>query len=46
MIEYREERLNADTYIDFLKRTDLGSQYPVASFYVLSLITKHITVAK
>lgn len=32
MIEYREERLNADTYIDFLKRTDLGSQYPKERF--------------
>ncbi len=32
MIEYREERLDADTYIDFLKRTDLGSQYPAERF--------------
>lgn len=32
MIEYREERLDADTYIDFLKRTDLGSQYPKERF--------------
>ena len=23
-----EERISAEEYIDFLKRTDLGSQYP------------------
>ena len=28
----REERLSADEYIDFLKRTDLGSQYPQERF--------------
>ena len=28
----REERLSADEYIDFLKRTDLGSQYPKERF--------------
>lgn len=32
MITYKEERLSADTYIDFLKRTDLGSQYPKERF--------------
>ncbi|MDD3831744.1 MAG: GNAT family N-acetyltransferase [Clostridia bacterium] len=32
MITYREDRLNADTYIDFLKKTDLGSQYPKERF--------------
>ena len=26
-ITYKEERLSAEEYIDFLKRTDLGSQY-------------------
>ena len=31
-ILYREERLTADEYIDFLKRTDLGSQYPKERF--------------
>ena len=31
-INYREERLTADEYIDFLKRTDLGSQYPKERF--------------
>lgn len=32
MITYNEERLSADSYIDFLKRTDLGSQYPKERF--------------
>lgn len=32
MITYSEERLTADSYIDFLKRTDLGSQYPKERF--------------
>lgn len=32
MIKYLEERLTADEYIDFLKRTDLGSQYPKERF--------------
>ena len=33
-MEYRifEERLTASEYIDFLKRTDLGSQYPKERF--------------
>jgi GNAT superfamily N-acetyltransferase len=28
----REEHISADEYIDFLKRTDLGSQYPKERF--------------
>ena len=32
MITYLEERLTADEYICFLKRTDLGSQYPKERF--------------
>ena len=32
MIGYAEERLDAKTYIEFLKRTDLGSQYPEERF--------------
>ena len=31
-ISYKEERLTADEYIDFLKRTDLGKQYPKERF--------------
>jgi len=32
MITIREERVSAEEYIDFLKRTDLGSQYPKERF--------------
>jgi len=32
-IRYNEERLSADEYIDFLKRTNLGKQYPKERFY-------------
>ena len=31
-IEIAEERLSSDEYIDFLKRTNLGSQYPKERF--------------
>ena len=31
-IEIMEERISAEEYIDFLKRTDLGSQYPKERF--------------
>jgi ribosomal protein S18 acetylase RimI-like enzyme len=31
-IEINEERISAEDYIDFLKRTDLGSQYPAERF--------------
>ena len=32
MYEIKSERLNAEEYIDFLKRTNLGSQYPKERF--------------
>ena len=32
MIEYTEEKLDADSYIEFLSRTNLGSQYPKERF--------------
>ena len=32
MVEIKEERLSSAEYIDFLKRTDLGSQYPRERF--------------
>lgn len=32
MYEIKSERLTADEYVDFLKRTDLGSQYPKERF--------------
>lgn len=31
-IEIKQERLTAEEYIEFLKRTDLGSQYPQERF--------------
>ena len=31
-ITIREERIPAEEYIEFLKRTDLGSQYPKERF--------------
>ncbi len=34
MIEIQNERLSAEEYIDFLRRTDLGSQYPRERFEV------------
>ncbi len=38
----KEERLTADEYIDFLKKTDLGSQYPKERFYerITTLVSK------
>ena len=32
-VTIKEERLSAEEYIEFLKRTDLGSQYPKERFY-------------
>ena len=32
MVTITEERLTAEEYVDFLKRTDLGSQYPKERF--------------
>ncbi|MCQ2502926.1 MAG: hypothetical protein MJ084_04105 [Saccharofermentans sp.] len=32
-ITYKEERLSADEYIEFLKRSDLGKQYPKERFH-------------
>ena len=31
-IQIKEERISAEEYIEFLKRTDLGSQYPKERF--------------
>ena len=31
-MEIKEERITRNEYIDFLKRTDLGSQYPMEDF--------------
>ena len=38
----KEERLTSDEYISFLKKTDLGSQYPKERFYerITTLVNK------
>ncbi len=41
-----EERLSSETYIDFLKRTDLGSQYPKERFYQrISKLVKNVSIS-
>ena len=45
-IIYQEERLSADEYIDFLKRTDLGSQYPKERFSErIEKLVKNVTIS-
>ena len=45
-ITYQEERLSADEYIDFLKRTDLGSQYPKERFYErIGKLVKNVSIS-
>ena len=42
----REERLNSAEYIDFLKRTDLGSQYPKERFYErIKKLVKNVSIS-
>ena len=42
----KEERLTAEEYIDFLKRTDLGSQYPKERFYDrIPKLVKNVSVS-
>ena len=46
MITYNEERLGADSYIDFLKRTDLGSQYPKERFLErIERLVKNVSIS-
>lgn len=46
MITYNEERLSADSYIDFLKRTDLGSQYPRERFLErIERLVKNVSIS-
>lgn len=42
MYTIREERLTPEAYIDFLRRTDLGSQYPKERFHerIATLVEK------
>ena len=42
----KEERLNSAEYIDFLKRTDLGSQYPKERFYErIKKLVKNVSIS-
>ena len=46
MIEYREERLSAESYIEFLTRTDLGSQYPAERFEErINKLVKNVSIS-
>ena len=42
----KEELLTAEDYIDFLKRTDLGSQYPKERFYKrIPKLVKNVSIS-
>lgn len=46
MIKYNEEHLNTDSYIDFLKRTNLGSQYPKERFVErIEKLVKNVSIS-
>ena len=41
-----EERISAEEYIDFLKRTDLGSQYPKERFSErIAKLVKNVSIS-
>lgn len=45
-ITIREERVSAEEYIDFLKRTDLGSQYPKERFVQrIEKLVKNVSIS-
>ena len=45
-IQIKEERITAEEYIDFLKRTDLGSQYPKERFEErIKKLVKNVSVS-
>lgn len=45
-IEITEERLSSEEYTDFLKRTDLGSQYPKERFTErISQLVNNVTIS-
>ncbi len=42
----KEEKLSSSEYIDFLKRTDLGSQYPKERFYErIEKLVKNVSIS-
>ena len=45
-VTIREERISAEEYIDFLRRTDLGSQYPKEQFEErISRLVKNVSIS-
>lgn len=45
-IKIKEERISAKEYIDFLKRTDLGSQYPKERFEErIAKLVKNVSIS-
>ena len=45
-IQIKEERLSAEEYIDFLKRTNLGSQYPKERFEArIEKLVKNVSIS-
>ena len=45
-IVYKEERLSPEDYIDFLKRTNLGSQYPKQRFEQrIAKLVKNVSIS-
>lgn len=46
MIEYKEERLTPEAYIEFLTRTNLGSQYPKERFAErIAKLVKNVSIS-
>ena len=46
-IEYKEERLTAEEYIEFLSRTDLDSQYPKERFEQrIQKLVKNVSISR
>lgn len=46
MVTIKEERVSAEEYIVFLKRTDLGSQYPKERFYErIPKLVKNVSIS-
>ena len=45
-VEIKEERITAEEYIGFLKRTDLGSQYPKERFAErIARLVEHVSIS-
>lgn len=45
-IQIKEERISSTEYIEFLKRTDLGSQYPKERFEArIAKLVDHVSIS-